>query len=370
MNYSNLAQRTNFIASSDKFYNVPFFLTSVNIPGISIQHPEIGGRGGAALNIQGNTVTFNTLSLEMLIDEDYLIYEELMNIINKNVDVENGTFKDFFFNFFVEVTNSKGNKVMKVDFYNCRIESIGDIELNTQDESNEMTLSLELKYDYFVREPIKRYKFIKTEADVIPTNNNDVIYLREYFEEFNDLSKWKLWGFPLPILSSDLTSLNGAGFDSNGGATNESGAVLNNFEINLLKPFKFTFRSKQPLAENNESFYLDFGVTRGIGIESTTNGRTGETLLGIKLDSSGRTDYTIESESIFEMDNDGEYHEYTVQYSVSEDLTTSAFTILKDGIEKVSNTFPTPSHDFGYLYIQGKSVNGVHIVDRITGEYS
>lgn len=149
MNYNNLAQKTNYIAGSDKFEQLPFYLTNVNIPGINFSHPAIGGRGSAKLNVGGDTLTYNTLSFEMLIDEDFTIYTEFMNKVIENISVENATFADNTFDFWIQINNNKGNKIMKMEFFNCRVESIGDIQLDTQDDMTEHLMNVEIKYDYF-----------------------------------------------------------------------------------------------------------------------------------------------------------------------------------------------------------------------------
>lgn len=149
MNYNNLAQRTNWIAGSEKFELVQFYLTSVNIPGISFTLPEIGGRGGARLQLPADTATFSPLSFDMLIDEDFKIYKEFMNIVRKNVSVDNSTFTNDSFDFWIQLNNSKGNTLMKLEFHGCRLESIGDIDLNTTDDSLEQTLNVTIKYDYY-----------------------------------------------------------------------------------------------------------------------------------------------------------------------------------------------------------------------------
>ena len=148
MNYNNLAQKTNYTAGSDKLDLLPFYLTSVNVPGVSLSHAEVGGRAGK-FNITGDTITYNALSFEMLVDEDFEIYHEFMDKIMQNVDSEYGTFENVEFDFWIEVNNNKGNKVFKMEFYNCRLESIGDIQLDTQDDLTEYTMSVDLKYDYF-----------------------------------------------------------------------------------------------------------------------------------------------------------------------------------------------------------------------------
>jgi hypothetical protein len=149
MNYSNLAQKTNYVAGSNALELLPFYLTMVNLPGVNLSHLEVGGRDGARLNLTGDTLTYNTLSFEMLVDEDFQIYHEFMDKVLKNVEPETGKFQNEEFDFWIEINNSKGNKLFKVEFYNCRIESIGDIQLDSQDDATEHTMSAEIKYDYY-----------------------------------------------------------------------------------------------------------------------------------------------------------------------------------------------------------------------------
>lgn len=149
MNFNNLAQKTNYIAGSDAFKHIPFFLTSINLPGLSLSHPLAGGRHSTRLNLSADTVNWNSLSFEMLIDEDFKIYKEVHDLIKKNIKLKDGTFRDFYFDFFIEISNNKGNKVLRMDFSNCRIASIGDIDLSTQDEATEHTMQVEMVFDYF-----------------------------------------------------------------------------------------------------------------------------------------------------------------------------------------------------------------------------
>lgn len=43
MNKRNYYQKTNWLGGSDKFEELPFYLTNVNIPGINFNLPEVGG---------------------------------------------------------------------------------------------------------------------------------------------------------------------------------------------------------------------------------------------------------------------------------------------------------------------------------------
>ena len=151
MNYNNLAQKTNYTAGSNKLNLTPFYLTNVNIPGLNFSYPEIGGRFGTKVFMAGDNIQYNTLSFEMLIDEDFNLYNEFFDKVVENINVESGSFADNTFDFWVEINNNKGNKLMKFEFYNCRIESLGDIQLDSQDDITEHNMTVEVKYDYFKR---------------------------------------------------------------------------------------------------------------------------------------------------------------------------------------------------------------------------
>jgi len=163
MNYNNLAQKSNFTAGSDKLDLTQLFLTSVNLPGITFSHPEIGGRSGTKLNLASDSMSFNSLSLTLLIDEDFLIYKEFNAKAFDNVNPETGSYAQIEFDFWVDVTNSKGNHLFKMEFTNCRVESIGDIEFDTQSDETEFTVSVEIKFDF--------HKMIMPETLAIPTLN-------------------------------------------------------------------------------------------------------------------------------------------------------------------------------------------------------
>lgn len=149
MNTVNLSQRTNIQAGSPDLDLSTLMIQHISIPGISFSHPEIGGRNGTRLTLNADTMTFNELSFDVIVDEDLLVYNELMGIITSQLDIETGVYTQKTFEFWVTVTDSFGNEAMRWDFHNCKIESLGDLDYDYSDESTEYLLNLTLKYDYF-----------------------------------------------------------------------------------------------------------------------------------------------------------------------------------------------------------------------------
>jgi len=149
MNSNNLAQKTNFNAGSNQLQLSQIYLNSVNIPGINFSHPELSSRAGSKLNLTGDTLTYNNLSIEILVDEDFNIYHEISTKIFNNISPITGSFANIEFDFWIDINNSKGYHLFKMEFNSCRIESIGDIQLETNSDETEFTLPVELKFDYF-----------------------------------------------------------------------------------------------------------------------------------------------------------------------------------------------------------------------------
>jgi hypothetical protein len=146
LNKRNYAETTNYIAGSSKLELMPFYLQSTNIPGMNFTINEISGRGGALLKMSADTIQYNGLSLTVLLDEDFKIYEEFYDIITKSINPNTGTFSIQEFDFWIELNNNKGNNIMKFEFENCKIESLGDIMLDSTTNSTN-TFNIELVFD-------------------------------------------------------------------------------------------------------------------------------------------------------------------------------------------------------------------------------
>jgi len=147
INTRNYSQKTNYQCGSSEMNLLPFYATEVSLPGISTNVIETSGRAGAAINMSPADMVYNPLSVTVLLDEDYKVWQDIMNSIH--IDVKNGTFKNQYFDFWIEVFNDMGKSVMKVEYHSCTIESISDLELSTSDDTTEQTFTIDIKYDWF-----------------------------------------------------------------------------------------------------------------------------------------------------------------------------------------------------------------------------
>lgn len=148
MNYSNLQNLTNYIQVSPQFEHLPFLLLRVNIPGITASVEQISTRGRNRFHIAQDLMEFNQLSFEMLIDEDLKIWLEMQNYLRDRLK-RDGTFDDSPFEFILQINNNKGNKLFNIVFESCRLNSIGDIQLDTTSSQTNHTLQVEISYDQY-----------------------------------------------------------------------------------------------------------------------------------------------------------------------------------------------------------------------------
>jgi len=147
INTRNYSQKTNYQCGSNDLKLVPFYATEVNLPGVSTNIQEMSGRAGAAVNLSPADMVYNPLNITVLLDEDYKVWQDILS--NINIRVSEGTFDDKYFDFWIEVYNDMGHKVMKIEYYSCLVESISDLTLGTNEDTTEQTFSVDLKYDFF-----------------------------------------------------------------------------------------------------------------------------------------------------------------------------------------------------------------------------
>ncbi len=152
MNTNNISQHVNAICGSPDLELLPFYLQSFNLPGISFSLPEHSSRSGTKALFGSDTLTYNQLDFTILIDENYKVYFEFTDKIFKAVNIEKNTFdNNVTFDFFIIMTNNKGKPLFRYDFHNCRIESIGDVSIDFNDDTVVNTFNVSVKYEYYTR---------------------------------------------------------------------------------------------------------------------------------------------------------------------------------------------------------------------------
>ena len=149
MNTNSLAQSSNFEFGCPDMNFGPKFVTKLTLPGIQVENPQTGIRGGAKGFFGASAVTYSSLKFDLLIDEMYKVYFEFYNTFMRNISPTSGKFDVKEFESYVQINDSKGYPIFKVNYHGCRLKSTGDIELVSGDDGEKITMSVEIDYDYF-----------------------------------------------------------------------------------------------------------------------------------------------------------------------------------------------------------------------------
>ena len=148
LNTNNFAQDTNYTCGSAALDLTSLYCSRVNIPGVSLSHIELINGAGTGLYSTGDNYTYEPLSVDVLIDEDFEVFFELLKKFRINVNNNNGTFADIEFDFFINVSNSKGKHLFKATMVNARLNSMGSVVLDSTSENTELVLPLSFDFDY------------------------------------------------------------------------------------------------------------------------------------------------------------------------------------------------------------------------------
>jgi len=153
MNLRNFSHKSNFIFETNLFgENSTYTIQSCNLPGISLNPVETSNRG-MNLSFQGDTLNYNELNLEFILEEDFSNWTEIINHFDKmrKIGSDTGNIDEKMSTLFIQNDNQK--TLLKLKFFNCKATSISDIDFSSnEDDDEEITFTVTIKYDYFIIE--------------------------------------------------------------------------------------------------------------------------------------------------------------------------------------------------------------------------
>ena len=144
----NYAQQTNFIAGIPKLDNIHLYLTNAICPGVNLNLVEAYNQGMKTI-LAADGISYNSASFNAILDEDFRVYETIINNLQDAKSRTNGSFADTNFDMYVEIHNNKGNLIFTIWYRNCKIESVNDIQLDTNNDQTINTLDFTIRYDWF-----------------------------------------------------------------------------------------------------------------------------------------------------------------------------------------------------------------------------
>jgi len=118
------------------------------VPGVAMSPIEISGRMGARIKKQPDSTTFASITIDFIIDREFQVYNDLYQEYLSHLDIKEGTFSSETFDMWLSVIDHNEIELGKWNFYNCRVEDIGEMMIDTFEDEN-LTLSISIAYDRY-----------------------------------------------------------------------------------------------------------------------------------------------------------------------------------------------------------------------------
>lgn len=130
----------------DNWFNV----TNMIFPTISLNPPEMNTRSGANITLAPDTCIYTDLTVDVIIDKDWKVFDDVYNYFLEGLNVESGTFSHYKkFELWAEMVDGEGNTVKKFNFHNCRLSEFTGFQAlpnNGEDENQIMSLTFSVMY--------------------------------------------------------------------------------------------------------------------------------------------------------------------------------------------------------------------------------
>jgi hypothetical protein len=150
MSTRNFTHNSNFFFSSNLFSEeeTSYAIQECPLPGLSFSHIQTSARSVLG-NLQGDTLTYNDLIINFIIDEELIVWKEIVNKMLLMRNPENNLGEQIEKYSYLEIHDDNSNVVLKLEFVGCMIESIDDLSYNTTSQDEIITCSITIKYDYY-----------------------------------------------------------------------------------------------------------------------------------------------------------------------------------------------------------------------------
>jgi len=128
-----------------------FNVNSMVLPTISLDPPQMNTRAGANVAIAADTAVYTDLSVEIIIDKNWEVFDYVYSYFLQGLNVENGQFSHYKnFELWAEVVDGEGNRMKKFNFHSCRLMEFTGFEMNPNDpEDAHQTMSLTFNITYY-----------------------------------------------------------------------------------------------------------------------------------------------------------------------------------------------------------------------------
>ena len=147
------------IIDRENYPNLQFFAQQVQHPSMDINATEQSYRRVGSVVTPGDTITFGTLTMDVLMDENMNVYQEIYDWIYRLVEQKNkpNTGRMFtgddglssYCDIRVSVLTSHNNISRTIKYTNGLPISLGDIAFTSTEEGQYITFPVSFRFDYF-----------------------------------------------------------------------------------------------------------------------------------------------------------------------------------------------------------------------------
>jgi hypothetical protein len=139
----NLTRNTRAKIFIQRCPNTNFFCSSFSIPDMSIQPVEIGTSSIKTINEPGEQFMISPFSFNLLIDEDFEAYLELVRWFQYTV--RNGEVPESYSNALAIIYNSELIPIISIRFFNLYPITIGQLDFNVS-EDEQMMIPIQMMF--------------------------------------------------------------------------------------------------------------------------------------------------------------------------------------------------------------------------------
>lgn len=145
--------RFGAITLKDIWFNV----NSMVLPTISLDPPQMNNRSGANVALAPDTTTYTDLTVDVILDKKWEVFDYVYSYFLQGINVENGKFSHYkTFELWAEIVDGEGNRVKKFNFHSCRLSEFTGFEMNPNDaEDTLQTMSLTFNVMYYTVEGLE-----------------------------------------------------------------------------------------------------------------------------------------------------------------------------------------------------------------------
>ena len=156
----NYLQPTNFkvVINHSTFGNLEFFAQRIVHPGVSVQAQSVPFKRISSISIPGDTLTFEDLAMDILVDENMQTYIEVFNLLSSLVETKYKSPMDKAasvsstqeLDITLTITSSHNNVVRTIRYIDCVPTSIGTVLMEaTSETSPVITFPVNFKIGYY-----------------------------------------------------------------------------------------------------------------------------------------------------------------------------------------------------------------------------